>query len=229
MKRGDGLRGILGARFLDRLVGTRRGHAFLLTFLVDAEEADEKGVFDQLLARVDDPELHKLVRIHRDDETVHGERLRACLDRIGARPEAVPEGLHVVPFIDRAIGGVADGFVEGRRGVMEAYLLLQVLEERAVVQYPLFARALERVDPESAQVVREIADDERRHVRYAIAVSRRYAPDAATLSTSLARYRAGEARAFREHGRALIQFAVDEGLLAVGAPERFLWRMLAAA
>ncbi len=75
------LTAFIGSRFLDRLVRTRRGRALLLSFLVDAEEADEKGVFDNLLSRVDDPELQKLVRVHYDDETRHGHPMRQCLDR----------------------------------------------------------------------------------------------------------------------------------------------------
>ena len=55
-------------RFLDRIAASPRGRAFLLQFLVNAEEADEVGVFDQLLARIDDPQLHKLAQKHRDDE-----------------------------------------------------------------------------------------------------------------------------------------------------------------
>jgi rubrerythrin len=218
----------IGDRFLDRLVRRPAGRAFLLKFLVDAEEADEKGVFDSLLARVDDPELHKLVRIHRDDETRHATLMRECLARAGVTPAPFPLELRIVPFIENALGNVAERFLANGGGVMEAYLFLQVLEERAVIQYPGFARALHPVDPESARVVAAIAEDEKRHVKYARAISKRYAPDTAILEATLAYYRLAEAKAYAAHGAALVRFAVDHDLLDVGPIERHFWRAFAS-
>jgi hypothetical protein len=222
----DRLRRFVGSRFLDGLTRGRRGRAFLYAFLIGAEEADERGVFDRLLARVDDPELHQLVRTHRDDELRHAAMLREHVERAGLDTIAIPAELQVVPFIDRALDRVADRFVADEAGVMEAYLLLQVLEERAVAQYPLFARALCAVDPAGAAVVLAIVRDEERHVKYARAISRRYAPDAAALEHTLARYRTAEARAFAEHGRALTRHVVDRAFLDVRGPERLAWRLL---
>ena len=223
------LRTLIQTRYLDRLVASDRGRAFLLAFMADAERSDEQMVFDTLLARVDDPELHKLVRIHRDDEERHGEILEACLRRVGATPPAVPDALRFIFRLDAELDGFAAEFVEGRRGVMEAYVLLQVIEERAVVQYPGIERALRRVDPHAADVVARVVEDERRHVRYARAISRRYAKDADTLARTLARFRRAEATAFAAHGQAFLRFATDHDLLAVGWPEKLLWRALGAA
>jgi rubrerythrin len=216
----------LGARFLDRLAASPRGRAFLLRFLVGAEEADEVGVFDRLLAKVDDPELHPLVRRHRDDELRHAEVFRECLAR---QPVAdLPEPIGVVPFIDAEAGGIADAFIGDRRGVMDAYVLLQVIEERGVAQYPIIANAIEPFDRESADAIRQVAHDEARHVKYAIAIAKRYAPDAQTYEDTLARFRAAEQRAFAKHGDALVAQAIAEDLLAVGPVERLAWRGLAA-
>jgi rubrerythrin len=216
-------------RFLGRLMASPEGRAFLLGFMADAEESDEAMVFDTLLARVDDPQLNKLVRIHRDDEDRHAQMLRACVARIGIAPAPVPTDLRIVLRIDRELGGFADRFQATDGGVMEAYLLLQVIEERAVMQYPLIARALRHYDPKSADTVMRVVEDEERHVRYARAISRKYAPDPETLRSTLVRFRAAEGRAFAAHGNAFLAHVVDHDLLAVGPIERRLWRWLAAA
>src|SRR5207302_6781887 len=83
-------------------------------------------------------------------------------------------------------------------------------------------------DPESAAVIDRITRDEERHVKYAIAISKRYAPDESTRAAVLARYRAAEARAFQEHTSALLAHAVRERLLDARAPERVFWRAIAA-
>src|SRR5687767_11749939 len=116
----DILNRAVGARFLDRVAASPRGRAFILRFLVGAEEADEAGVFDTLLSRVDDPELNTLVRRHRDDEAEHALAFRACLARYGEIAEQIPEPIGVIPFIDRELGGFAEHFVGDRRSVMEA-------------------------------------------------------------------------------------------------------------
>ncbi len=223
------LRTLIQTRYLDRLVHSDRGRAFMLAFMADAERSDEQMVFDTLLARVDDPELHALVRIHRDDEERHGELLDECMRRVGVTPPAVPDELRFVFRLDAQLDGFAAEFVAGRRGVMEAYVLLQVIEERAVVQFPGIARALRSVDPYAADVVERVTEDERRHVRYARAISRRYAPDADTLARTLACFRRAEAVAFAAHGQAYLHFAIDHDLLAVGWPEKLLWRAIGAA
>jgi hypothetical protein len=148
---------------------------------------------------------------------------------VGVTPPAVPDRLRFILRLDRALAGFAERFVAGELGVMEAYLLLQVIEERAVVQYPAIAAALRRVDRDAAQVVETVIADERRHVRYARAISRRYAPDVATLTRTLARFRRAEALAFAAHGQDFLRFAVDNDLLAIGWPEKLFWRALGAA
>jgi rubrerythrin len=215
--------------YLRRLVATPRGRSFLLSFMTDAEESDEAGVFDHLLARVDDPELRKMVRVHRDDETHHAEMLRACVVRQGVPAEPVPAGLRIVARVDRMLGGFAARFVGDERGVMEAYVLLQVIEERAVRQFPGIVRALRPVDPASADTVARVLRDEERHVRYAKAISRRYAPDEATLERTVRRFREIEERAYAEHGRAFAAVVAQRDLLSVRGPERLFWRALSTA
>jgi uncharacterized ferritin-like protein (DUF455 family) len=201
-----GLRDALGALYLRRLLRTPRGRVFMLSFMAYAEEADEKGVFDALLARVDDPELSRLVRVHRDDEVRHALMLRGCLARLGATAEPIPQELRVVERIDRHAGRVAERFVDGATDVMEAYLVLQVIEERGVREFPRIAAAMRPHDPESAAVIDRITRDEERHVKYAKAISARYAPTEALRARTLERLRRAEARAFAEHSRELLTY-----------------------
>ncbi len=220
---------VLERRFLARLVRRPAGRAFLLGFMEDAEESDEANVFDTLLARVDDERLHRLVRIHRDDETRHAQMMHECVVRTGIVPGKLPDRLRIVLRIDEEMDGFAERFVANDGGVMEAYLLLQVIEERAVMRFPLIASALRPVDPQSADTVMRIVEDEARHVRYARAISSKYAPDPQTRTRALARFRAAEQRAFEAHGRDFLAHAVAHDLLDVGPIERMLWRGLASA
>lgn len=218
---------LIDLRFMDRLFASARGRAFMLAFMADAEDSDERGVFDALAARVGDTELQKMIRIHRDDEIRHAQLLRRCVARAGVFPDRVPEELRIVPYLERSLGSVAERFLDEDAGVMEAYVFLQVIEERAVLQFPRFAAAIRPYDPESADVIAGIARDEERHVKYAKAISKRYAPDAQALARTLARFRDAEARAYVEHGAAFLHFAVDHRLLDVGGGEALLWRAFA--
>jgi len=219
----------IDARFLGYLAATPDGRAYLINALTDAEEADEQGAFDRLVADVDDPTLNKVVRTHRDDETRHGELMTECLRRNGYARVPNPAHLRIVPYIARALGdGDGDAYLAGKSGVFESYLFLQVLEERAVTMYPRFAAALAPYDPQTAAVVRAVATDEARHVKYACAVSRRYAPDTTTLATTLAKFRDAEARAFVTHGKATIRHVLSAGLVDISFPERVLWRAIAS-
>lgn len=223
--------GVIGARFRERLVATPRGRAFLVRFLQSTEESDEAGIFDLLLARVDDPELRKLVRIHRDDEDRHAAIFRGCVERIsaasGVRPGPVPDDLRIVARIDELLGGLADPLRSGRLGVMEMYVVLQVIEERAVREWPAIVRALQPVDPDTARAVEGVVRDEQRHVKYARAISRRYAPDEATLERTLTHVREVEAAAYAENADAFLRIVVDRDLLDVGRVERAFWKGLA--
>src|SRR4051812_3612219 len=120
----------LGARFLSRLAASSRGRVFMLKLLLQAEEADEAGIFDHLLSRVDDPELKRIVKRHKSDEERHAQIFRERLAAQSVPAADVPDPVPVIPFIDKELGGFAGAFIGDEQGVMEAYLLLQVIEER---------------------------------------------------------------------------------------------------
>jgi len=214
-------------RFMDRLFSCARGRAFMLNLLADAEIEDEGKVFETLKARVDDAELRKLVRIHHDDEKRHNLMLLECVARNGGAPGPVPPELRVAHRLDEELGGFFDSFIGGRKDVMEAYVLLLVLEERACFQFPLLVETLHKYDPNSARVLDQVLCDERRHARYARAISRRYAPDPETLAETIERFSAAEERAVNRYTADLIRHALDHDLLPVGGLERLFWRAMA--
>jgi len=203
-----------GPDWYDRLMRSPRGRAFHLSWMAHAEEADE-GVFDQLLLRVDAPDLNKLVRLHAEDEQRHARLLRECAARAGVTPEPVPAELGYIERLRRLSGGSDLGqlFAGGDASIMGIFAMLQVVEERGVQQFPLVEQALRRVDPESADVLAAIIRDEQRHVKYAQAISRRYAPDEGALAQLLGMCREVEAVAFAENRAAYRAFVLARGLL----------------
>jgi hypothetical protein len=142
--------GWIGQRFLDKLAKGTRGRIFLLNFLRSTEESDETAIFDTLVTCVDDPELHKLVRVHRADEERHAEIFRRAIERLGGTPSPVPDELRIIDRLNGLLGGWGEAFLAKTIGVMEMYVLLQVVEERAVREWPAIVKALRPVDPESA-------------------------------------------------------------------------------
>jgi rubrerythrin len=203
----------LASRFLRLLVQSPEARAFILQQAAEAESTDEGALFDHVLAHVDDPELAKMVRKHRDDEIRHAEMFREQVKRQGVPPGDVPNDLRVIDNIDRHLGGFFDKPITDRRGVMETYLLLQVVEERALHQFGLLERAMRRVDVPAADTIAAIAKDEARHLRYCHAISRRYAPSEATRVAALKKLRRVEAEAFRDHSSRNLKHMLDRGFL----------------
>jgi rubrerythrin len=138
----------------------------------------------------------------------------------------VPAHLKLLDRLDALAGRVMDQPVRTDEDVMQAYLMLLVIEERAIQQFTAFIAGFDLVDRETSDVFRAIAKDEERHLRYCHAISKRYAPDAATWARELARFRKLEAQAFAENTAANLQHTFDSGLHAAGPVERMLWRGL---
>ena len=219
---------LLSRHFLDRLLATPRGRAWVLWQASEAESSDEGRFFDLLLARVDDPELHRMIGRHQADETRHAELFAGCAERTGAPRPAIPAELKLLDRLDRALGGFFESFEADRRSVMEAYIMLQVVEERAVTQFAALEPAFRRRDPHAADVIRSVAADEERHLKYCRAISRRYAPDEATHAAELRRVRDVESRVFAEHSRASMRYALENELVRGPRLETWLWRGLLA-
>src|SRR5262249_13554189 len=140
--------------------------------------------------------LARMIRRHQADEERHAEMFRACLARTGVDPGPVPEEVKMLVLLDRALDGICARPIVDRAQVMEAYVLLQVIEERAVTQFALIEPTFRRLDPQTADVLVAIGKDEERHLRYCHAIGRRYAPSPEAHRATLERFRAVEARTF---------------------------------
>lgn len=218
----------LKSMFLKQLVGTARGRAHILTVAADAENNGEGEFFDTLLSKVDDPDLQRMIRRHQADEIEHAALFQACAERQGVRLAPVPDELKLIDRLNRELGGFFDRGIKDRKGVMEAYLLLQVVEERAVTQFALFEPAFRRVDRQSADVFARIAKDEERHLKYCQAIAKRYAPDEFTQARTLRRFRELEARVFADNSRANMQHVLRHDLIDTTPVQKLGWRALAA-
>ncbi len=220
------LREWLTLRFTRRLLSTPEGRAHVLNQIADAESNGENQVFEHVLAHVDDPALRKMIEKHQADEIRHEQQFRACLERTGVDPGPVPANLKVIDRLDRAVGGFFAQPLEGARGVMEAYVMLQVIEERAVSQFKIFERAFREIDPEIADTFVAVAKDEERHLKYCHAISKRYAPDEETRLATLEKYRQIEARAFQENSCANMDYTFSRGYFRGGPVVKGFWRTL---
>jgi rubrerythrin len=201
---------------MKRLASSPEGRAFILRQLADAESNGENQIFDRLLRKVDDPQLQKMVEKHQADEVRHAHLYTKAAERQGVTSRPVPEHLKLIDRLDRAAGGFLTHPVETDRDVMEAYVMLQVIEERGITQFKLLEQAFRPYDAESADVIAEIAGDEERHLRYCLAISRRYAPDEATRLTTLVKYRELEAKCFAENSQAMSEHTMEKGYFSGG-------------
>jgi rubrerythrin len=162
-----------------------------------------------VLSHVEDPALQKMIKKHEEDEVRHAQLFRARLAAQNATPLEVPSELRLIDRLDRRLGGFFDRPIDGGRGVMEAYTLLQVVEERALTQFTVMERAFREVDPETADVFVEVAKDEERHLKYCQAIAKRYAPSEAERQWLLAGFRLIEAETYRENMRNGLAWALD--------------------
>jgi hypothetical protein len=218
------LRDTLTLRFFRHVLATPGGRAHVLNQLADAEGNGENGFFEHILAHVDDPQLRKMIAKHQADELRHERLFREAVARTGLDPGVVPQHLKLIERLDAAAGGFFAQPIVDDRGVMEAYCMLQVVEERAVTQMPLFEAAFRSIDPETASVFAVVARDENVHLKYCHAISKRYAPDELTRRKSLQRYRELEAKCFQENGRANAEYLFSRGFFDGGPVARWLWR-----
>lgn len=214
----------LTARFMKGMLATPRGRAHVLNQVADAEATDEGAIFDRLLLHVTDPKLRQMIERHQADELRHARMFLGCLERTGIAPHAVPRELKLLDRIDSLAGHIMDQPVRSDEDVMNAYLMLLVIEERAIRQFTGFIAAFEAVDRQTADVFRAIADDEERHLLYCHAISKRYAPDEAAWERELERFRALEERAFSDNTVANMDYTFAHGLHAAGPVEQLLWR-----
>ena len=225
-----GLGDRLTLAFMTQMFSHPRGRAHLLSMASDAEATGEGRVFEELLKRKDDAELQRLVVRHRDDEVRHAEllaeRAQANAAAAGVEVPKVPSHLKLIERLDKALGGFFARPLDTDLDVMRAYLVLQVIEERAITQFDLYVEAMKDVDPVTAETFRQISKDESRHLRYCHAIARRYAPSEQVHAEELRHIRQVEARVFAENSNDNLDYALSQGLLPVGWATRMAWRVI---
>lgn len=219
------LRERLSMSFLRRVIAKPEGRAHVLRELADAEGNGENGFFEVILAKMDDPQLRRLVEKHKADELRHEQLFLACAERTGAPVEPVPDEVKYVERVYQRTG-FYDKPIENGRDIMEAYLLLQAVEERSVIQFALMEQVFREVDPATADVFLVIIKDEERHIKYCDAIARRYAPDEASRVHVLRRMRELEAECFADNGRANMAYTFSRGYFDGGALVKFAFRTL---
>jgi rubrerythrin len=216
--------------FLTQLLSTPKGRATLLSQLAEAEGGDggELDIFEHLLAVLDDEETKKLARVHKEDEERHERLFAEAARKEGAEPVRHPKESQLLRRLDAHTGFFSKPITD-KDGVVEAYLLLLVIEERALRQFALMKQAFAAVgSTEIVALLDEVAADEERHLRYCEAISRRYATDERERQARLAKLRALEARCFDEVQALNARTLVRAGLLQNDGAWGALWRGLAS-
>lgn len=215
------LRDTVSRTFLSSMLSSPEGRAYMLTQAGIAESTDEGAVFEHVATRIGDGELHRMVKKHADDEERHAALFFGCADRQGVPRPEIPSNLRVLDILDARIG-IFGRPVENDEDVMNAYLVLQVIEERAIEQFSLVLPVMRRFDARTADVIAGIAKDEERHLLYCRAISKRYAPNEAARVAKLEELREAEALAFREHQHNSVKYILTQDLLPPAA--RLFWR-----
>jgi hypothetical protein len=139
----------------------------------------------------------------------------------------LPKNAHLLRRIDERVGFFTKPVVD-RQGVVEAYMLLLVIEERAMKQFARWERAFAAVgDHETSRMIGEIRKDEERHLKYCEAITRRYSEDEAARQARLAYYRALEAECYEEVQALNLRALVANGFVGKTWWTKALWRTLA--
>lgn len=211
--------------FLGTLLRNPVGKATVLRSLADEEGGNggELDIFAHMLDVIEDDEVKKLVRLHKSDEERHEQLFLAAVRATGAEPLPIPNDARLLYRLDAHLGFFTRPIVD-RAGVADAYLLLHVIEERALRQFARDRLAFADVgDAATVRVLDEVSADEERHLRYCEAIARKMLPDDDARGRRLAALRALEAKCFAEVQTLMFARFVDAGLV-----DGVLWRGLAA-
>ncbi len=220
------IRDRLSMAFMKRVIATPEGRNHILRELADAEGNGENGFFETILAKVDDANLRQVIQKHKADELRHEQMFLECAERTGIAAEPLPDSVKYVERIFQTVG-FYEKPIETHEDIMRAYLLLQAVEERSVVQFKLMEQVFrEAGDVITAQVFVAIGKDEERHIKYCQAVAKRYAPDAAMHKKALVEMRELEARAFSDNGRANMDYTFSRNWFDGGAVTKWFFRTL---
>jgi rubrerythrin len=219
----------LSELFMNQVAETKEGRAWILTQMADAEggEGGELQVFEALEAYVDDEKLQKMITIHKDDELRHEALFRERVAALGVPSPIIPREQKLLLRLDDAVQ-IFKKPIASDAAVLDAYLVLLVVEERATAQFAMTKRVFEkRGDHETARVLDEVERDEARHLKYCHAITKRYAANESERQKRIDEIRTLEARIFLENGRGNVRYALERGFIQ-SAPWRAFWKTLQA-
>ncbi len=196
------------------LLSQRLAKAYVFSSYADAEGSGEGKVFDRALNRATDPKLKNMIRKHQEDELRHERILEERREQLGLPRLVIPPHLKMIDKLSAAAGGLWDLPMDRDEHVARMYTLLFVIEERALEEFSKAADLLEELDDlQSAEVLRSIAADEARHLKYCRAIGRRYAESDEAFERGIETMRDLEQRVYAEQGRSMVKHMIDEGLL----------------
>jgi hypothetical protein len=213
-------------RFVRRLLATPEGRSHVLSQIAQAESNGEVALFDHILSQVKDPKLRTMVSRHRDDELEHEALFVGLARKQGVPVLPLPPSLNLIERLDRKLNGLFKGELTTDLQVMQAYCLLQVIEERATSEFTFFQAVFGEHDPDAGEVFTKIARDEARHLKYCHAITRRYQPSDAVREQTLAELRAIEADAYAKNERANLIYLMSRPYFSPPFGLRWLWKVL---
>lgn len=214
-------------RFMRKLAQTPDGQRFIISQLVETEAManGEDNMFPRLLRYAREPRLQKLIRRHYDDEIRHEQLYRDVIGRIDSEVEA-PQRVMMMRILESLSRPSTALPVNSDDDMLDGYLFIQVLEEHAAVDLPLVARVFDDVDPVIAAVIREVAEDEMKHIRWCDPVLEAHARSTEELDRRRLRYRRLAEFAHHRHNLLGCDHAFRTGLVSGGRLVHWGWRLL---
>jgi hypothetical protein len=211
----DRLALVLDSAIRGRIFAQPAAKAFALCAYADAESGGEGRFFDLALAHVTDPRLRRMIKRHRDDEDRHAALFAARREALGLPAHVVPAHLKTVELLSAACDDLLDRPVRGDTDVAEAYALLFVVEERALLLFGRSAAVCRALgDADTAALFDRIGEDERRHLKYCEVIGREMVGEA-SFAARVTRLRAIEARVYAAQSRAVVRHMLDRGWLTL--------------
>ena len=210
-------------RFTRKLADDPAALAVLFRSLRDAESDGESVIFDMALPRVPAKLVH-IVRTHAADEERHEGMMEEILERLGHRGDSDGGHASAVPYIDEAAGTILTAAAESDLELGRAYLLVYALERRLSAQLSQLARGIEHKRPEIAAMVREVAEDEKKHIGWCGVVSYHLIGDADVWEAERQAMIELETRTYPRLLAQNLNAMLDEGLTNMSRAERFFWR-----
>lgn len=210
--------------FFRRILDNDEARAFLMNSLA-VGEADSAVGLDKAAQHVEDPVLARKIYRHFAEENRHARVLSRRLEELGVEPRPLPPELDYEQYVRRYEMGIPMERLEDPRPFDTPELIKFLVgckagEERACAEMEGLLRDLAE-DADTVRVLREIHDDEIRHVSFATEELNRLA-DAGhreAVVEALREARRAEAKAHRAVSRAFMGRLM--GLLGVPGIVRF--------